>query len=44
MNNLRRKGMWYDLTQDGRFKNERIKGKTKRNIRKWTMRMKKKVY
>lgn len=44
MNNLRRKGMWYDLAQDGRFKNERIKGKTKRNIRKWTMRMNKKAY
>ena len=38
MNRLRWKSSWIDLCGDGRFKKERIKGKDKRFLRKWTLR------
>ena len=36
MNKLRYKWFWIDFQGDGRFPKERIKGKDKRNLRKWT--------
>lgn len=38
MQKLRWKWSFVDLRGDGRFKKERIKGKDKRYIRKWTLR------
>lgn len=40
MNKLRYKHFWIDFQGDGRFPKERIKGKDKRLIRKWTKREK----
>lgn len=40
MNKLRYKNSWYDFQGDGRFPKERIKGKDKRLLRKWTDRKK----
>ena len=40
MNKLRYKNSWYDFQGDGRFAKERIKGKDKRLLRKWTDRKK----
>lgn len=40
MNKLRYKNFWYDFQGDGRFPKERIKGKDKRLLRKWTDRKK----
>lgn len=37
MNNLRYKHSWIDFRGDGRFPKERIKGKDKRFLRKWTL-------
>lgn len=37
MNHLRWKWSFVDLKCDGKFKRERIKGKDKRFIRKWTL-------
>lgn len=37
MNRLRWRNSWIELQGDGKFKNARIKGKTKRYIRKWTL-------
>lgn len=38
MNNLRWKKFWIKFQGDGRFSKERIKGKDKRQLRKWTIR------
>lgn len=38
MNRLRYKLSWIDFCGDGRYPRERIKGKTKRWLRKWTAR------
>lgn len=38
MNKLRYKNSWIDFQGDGRFPKERIKGKDKRFLRKWTKR------
>ena len=38
MNNLRWKKFWIKFLGDGRFSKERIKGKDKRQLRKWTIR------
>lgn len=38
MNNLRWKWFWIKFQGDGRFPRERIKGKDKRYLRKWTLR------
>ena len=38
MMRLRWNSSWMDLRGDGRFPKERIKGKDKRYIRKWTLR------
>lgn len=38
MNKLRWKWSFVDLKGDGRFKKERLKGKDKRFVRKWTLR------
>ena len=38
MNNLRYKNSWIDFKGDGMFPKERIKGKDKRRLRKWTQR------
>lgn len=38
MNHLRYKTFWIDFQGDGRFPKERIKGKMKRWLRKWTLR------
>lgn len=38
MNNLRWKKFWIKFQDDGRFLKERIKGKDKRQLRKWTIR------
>ena len=35
---LRWKWSWIDLRGDGRFPKERLKGKDKRYVRKWTLR------
>ena len=43
MNHLRYKSSWIDLMGDGRFPEERIKGKTKRYLRKWTLRKQRKL-
>lgn len=43
MNKLRWKYSWIDLRGDGRFKKDRIKGKNKRIIRKWTIRKKQSI-
>ena len=40
MNKLRYNTFWYDFQGDGRFLKERIKGKDKRLLRKWTARKK----
>ena len=40
MKKLRYKNAWQDLQGDGRFPKERIKGKNKRFLRKWTARRK----
>lgn len=40
MNKLRYKSFWIDYQGDGRFPKERIKGKDKRLLRKWTNRKK----
>ena len=40
MNKLRYKHFWLDFQGDGRFAKERIKGRDKRLIRKWTKREK----
>lgn len=37
MNKLRWKWSFVDLKGDGRFKKERLKGKDKRIVRKWTL-------
>ena len=34
--NIRYKNSWFDLCDDGRFSKERIKGKTKRWLGKWS--------
>lgn len=34
--NIRYKNSWIDLCDDGRFPKERIKGKTKRMLGKWS--------
>lgn len=36
--NIRYTNSWIDFMGDGRFPKERIKGKDKRNLRKWSMR------
>ena len=38
MNNLRWRWFWVKFQGDGRFSKERIKGKDKRYLRKWTIR------
>lgn len=38
MNNLRWEWFWIKFQGDGRFPKERIKGKDKRFLRKWTLR------
>lgn len=38
MNKLRWKNFWIKFQGDGRFSKERIKGKDKRQLRKWTIR------
>lgn len=38
MNKLRYKHFWIDFQGDGMFSKERIKGKDKRILRKWTIR------
>lgn len=38
MMRLRWNNSWIDLRGDGRFQKDRIKGKDKRYIRKWTLR------
>lgn len=38
MNKLRYKLSWIDFKGDGMYRKERIKGKTKRWLRKWTAR------
>lgn len=40
MNKLRYKHFWIDFQGDGRYPRERIKGKDKRRLRKWTARKK----
>lgn len=43
MNNLRWKKFWIKFQGDGRFSKERIKGKDKRHLRKWTIRKLRKI-
>lgn len=43
MNNLRWKKFWIKFQGDGRFSKERIKGKDKRQLRKWTIRKLRKI-
>lgn len=38
MNKLRWKNFWIKFQGDGRFSKEKIKGKDKRHLRKWTIR------
>lgn len=38
INKLRYPNSWIEFKGDGRFPKERIKGKDKRNLRKWTIR------
>lgn len=38
MNHLRWKNSWVDFRGDGRFPKERIKRRSKRQLRKWTLR------
>ena len=40
MNKLRYKYFWIDFQGDGRFSKERVKGKDKKLLRKWTARTK----
>lgn len=44
MTRLRWKWSWVDLRGDGMFPKDRLKGKYKRYIRKWTLRKMRKEY
>lgn len=43
MNKLRWKNFWIKFQSDWRFSKERIKGKDKRHLRKWTIRKLRKI-